>query len=230
MIISVEGNIGAGKSTFLKRLDQHLTAAGIPHVCLQEPVDIWTKEAVDGKSMLELFYEDKAKYALSFQFMVLQTRVQQMLQCIKDNPDKIIITERCHITDKKIFANTMAKAGYLKPHEMLVYDMWYQTCSNMFNDQLSGIIYLRSSPHISCDRIIQRNRKGEDNISIEYIKNLHAIHDDWILKEQQDIPVYVINANVELDAMNFPAVVRHINKIRTNDFTADSETDEGQGV
>lgn len=211
MFISIEGNIGAGKSTFLKLLDTELTALGIPHVCLQEPVDIWTQEAVNGKSMLELFYEDKAQYALSFQFLVLQTRVQQLLDCIKDNPEKVIITERCHITDKMIFANTMLKSGYLKPHEMLVYDMWYRTCSGLFSEELRGIVYLRSSPHISCERIIQRNRKGENNISLEYIKNLHSIHDEWIMEhEALSLPVHVMNANSPTEDMDFPGTIEFI--------------------
>lgn len=211
MIISVEGNIGAGKSTFLKILDRELTARGIPHVCLQEPVDIWTQEAVNGKSMLELFYEDKARYAMSFQFLVLQTRVQQMLDCIKDNPGKIIITERCHITDKMIFANTMARAGFIKPHEMLVYDMWYKTCCNLFSEDLRSVVYLRSSPHISCERIMKRNRKGEDNISLEYIKSLHDIHDDWLMKSDAlSMPMYVMDANVSTDKMNLSGVIDFI--------------------
>lgn len=210
MIFSLEGNIGAGKSTFLNRIDEALTEAGIPHVCLQEPVSIWTRPIVDGKSLLELFYGDKQKYAFSFQFMVLQTRVQQMLECLKNNPGKVIVTERCHITDKMIFANTMYKSRFLRDDEMIVYNMWYDTCSQMFSDYLSGIIYLRSTPAVSCDRIISRNRKGEENISLDYLNNLHKIHDDWILSNDQNINVCTVDANLEEDKVDVEKVVEFI--------------------
>jgi deoxyadenosine/deoxycytidine kinase len=69
-IICIQGNIGSGKSTLLRQLE----AKG--YICLQEPVDTWSKYQHNGKSILEYFYEDKAKYAFPFQMMAFYTRMK----------------------------------------------------------------------------------------------------------------------------------------------------------
>ena len=58
LIISVEGNIGSGKSTYVEILKQSFTTiSNRPVVFLQEPVDEWTT-IVDkqGESILSKFY------------------------------------------------------------------------------------------------------------------------------------------------------------------------------
>ena len=54
----VEGNIGSGKSTFLKKLSTEFKV-------VQEPVDEWSKmkNASSGKNILEEFYEDPKRNA-----------------------------------------------------------------------------------------------------------------------------------------------------------------------
>lgn len=41
-IITVVGNIGSGKSSVIQSLAKSLAAKSIPHVALEEPVDMWT--------------------------------------------------------------------------------------------------------------------------------------------------------------------------------------------
>ena len=43
-----------------------------------------------------------------------------------------------------------------------------------------GIIYIQTSPEICNQRIKLRNRKGEENIPIEYSIKCHKYHEDWI--------------------------------------------------
>ena len=64
-IITLEGNIGAGKSTFLDKLKTKYASRN-DVLFLQEPVDTWSQIQQNGKTLLELFYENQKKY--SFQF------------------------------------------------------------------------------------------------------------------------------------------------------------------
>ena len=66
IIISIEGNIGAGKTTILEELKTRMgNSSYIKFV--KEPVDIWeTVRDEDGKTILEKFYEDSKKYAFQF--------------------------------------------------------------------------------------------------------------------------------------------------------------------
>jgi deoxyguanosine kinase len=212
-IVSLEGNIGAGKSTLLRRIDAALEAAGIPHVVLYEPVDQWSDTRVDDGSgrgprgMLELFYDDMRANAFVFQIFVLQTRVQQMLDCVRANPGKVIVTERCHVSDCHIFAKLMSESGNLSPAEMLVYMKWYDTCGTILQDYLKGIAYLRASPSVCVDRIIKRSRAGEENITLENLTKLHAAHESWIMGGQHGVPVTVIDGNVGEDKTDVEAIV-----------------------
>ena len=59
IIISLDGNIGAGKSTLLQEIRNKLHGV----VIVDEPVAQWTSlKNAKGKSLLELFYEDKNYY------------------------------------------------------------------------------------------------------------------------------------------------------------------------
>ena len=59
-IISIEGNIGSGKSTFITYLKEKTT---MDIVFVDEPVDEWSQiKDTDGKSILEKFYENQKEY------------------------------------------------------------------------------------------------------------------------------------------------------------------------
>ena len=69
MIIYIEGNIGAGKTTFVNNLKKVLFSfqkIGIDAEIVTEPVDEWmhTYES-DGKNILEKFYEIKTNGAFA---------------------------------------------------------------------------------------------------------------------------------------------------------------------
>ena len=70
--VTVEGNIGAGKTTFLDRFSP---AAGDDVDVLPEPVDRWRD--VNGHNLLAMMYEDPARHSLLFQTYVQLTMFQQ---------------------------------------------------------------------------------------------------------------------------------------------------------
>merc|ERR1711898_84840 len=97
-LISIEGNIGSGKSTILKLLKQKSDKSII---FIDEPVSEWqTIKDSSGKNILELFYANKQRYSFTFQILAYITRLRKILDVIKNNQDKIIIMERSIYTDK----------------------------------------------------------------------------------------------------------------------------------
>ena len=110
-IISIEGNIGAGKSTMVNKLKTRY--ADRPDIVfLQEPVDAWSNITQDGKTMLELFYDHQNKYSFAFQVMAYTSR----LRMIKDEIDKAVhgetqvktvVMERSLEADRFIFAKML---------------------------------------------------------------------------------------------------------------------------
>lgn len=64
----VEGNIGAGKSTFLKVINTFLNAQVV-----YEPHEKW--QNVGGENLLEKFYADTQRWAYTFQTYAFITRI-----------------------------------------------------------------------------------------------------------------------------------------------------------
>jgi deoxyadenosine/deoxycytidine kinase len=185
-IFSVEGSIGAGKTTFLKSLEDS------GYKVLYEPVDDWTSKKSSGMSMLEHYYSDKQKYGFAFQMYVFQSRIQHLLKLVETNPNAIIITERCYLTDKNIFAEMMYEQNILNQYEYDVYNEWYMFISKLV-PKIDGIIYLQVKPGICIERIIKRNRKGESSIDLNYINCLNEKHESWL--NSYDNPICIVDGN-----------------------------------
>ena len=81
-IISIEGNIGSGKSTILKSLKEHFeNSRNI--IFLQEPVDEWaTIKDKEGNTILSKFYGNQKKYSFAFQMMAYISRLNLLMNAI----------------------------------------------------------------------------------------------------------------------------------------------------
>lgn len=199
MILIVEGNIGAGKSTFIKLCADQLRKRGVDVVPVYEQVGDWTNLTDStGKSMFDLYYEDRQKYAYVFQSYVLFSRVSAIQQAIKDNPGKVIICERSFFTDYEIFAKTLFESGDMNEMEWNVYNMWHDKVVNLLGHPIAHTIYLRASPIVCFDRIKHRNRQSENLIEFAYIDNLHKKHEEWLMKPVENTKTLVLNANVDV--------------------------------
>ena len=107
-IISIEGNIGTGKTTILSKLEEKY-AGDKTVVFIKEPVDVWEQiRDASGENILQKFYADSAKYAFPFQVMAYITRYSAVAKAIRENPEcRLIICERSLDADCQIFAKML---------------------------------------------------------------------------------------------------------------------------
>ena len=183
-IVSIEGNIGSGKSTLMKYLKENFKNNS--HVIfLKEPVDEWEKiKDNNGKTILEKFYGDQEKYSFSFQMMAYISRLNVLRQALKSiNPlsDKkyIIITERSLYTDKLVFAKMLYESGKMEDVNYQIYLTWFQTFLEEF--PVHKVIYVKTLPEICHQRITCRSREGEENIPLDYLTSCYRYHEDMML-------------------------------------------------
>ena len=186
LLISIEGNIGAGKSTIINQLIKENLDPQI--IILQEPVDMWESVKHEGETMLQKFYNDQDKYAFAFQIMAFTTRLKLIKDTINQNPDaKIILCERSLEADREIFAKMLNKDGVIEPILYQIYEMYFQdSVDTMY--QLSGMIYLNTPPDVCSKRILKRNRDGESNIPLSYLIKCDNYHKLWMEKFSK--PIY----------------------------------------
>lgn len=195
-IFTLEGNIGAGKSTLINLLEH--AKFNKKHIVMLEPVDKWlnTRPHPDAPSIFEMYYNDKQKYGFLFQMFALQSRMDHLNKVMQENQDNIIICERCFLTDFEIFASMLHSQKVINDAEYFVYKAWYDFVMSIIQPKIKGIIYLAVEPEICVKRIIQRDRKGEENIDIAYIKQLHKQHESW-LNNQEQHPILRVDGNGE---------------------------------
>ena len=168
MIISVEGNIGTGKSTFLRIIRDKYKDSNI--IFLDEPLNKWLElKDTDGENILEKFYKNQERWSYSFQMNAFITRIQQLEEAL-DSTNLPIICERTVETDRYCFAQHLYESDKIGELEWKLYNHWFDFFSHM--TKIDSVIYLKTNPDICFDRIQQRNRKGEDKIFKEGRKSL----------------------------------------------------------
>lgn len=186
LIISVEGNIGSGKSTILKALrERYQDIHGIPIVYVDEPVSQWEQiKSKEGKNMIELFYANPSKYAFSFQMMAYISRFTLIKNAVQENPNCIILTERCLLTDYAVFASMLNEQGHMLDEEFTIYKMWFVTFQKEIPVTL--IVYIRCDPTTAFTRCKKRGRSGEE-IPLDYLIKCHEKHERWVEPEQPNV-------------------------------------------
>ena len=193
MIYSIEGNIGSGKSTLIKYLNEYLDPELF--VFIQEPIEDW-KQIVDPETKqnkIEQFYGDMKTHAFSFQMMAYISRLVKIKEALKKYPNKHIIVERSLYTDKNVFAKMLYEDKLIGETDYQIYNQWF----SHFIEELPPIhyVYLQTNPEIALKRIRKRNRSGEESITIEYIQRCHQKHKEWLLMEPSKH--LIINGNRE---------------------------------
>jgi deoxyadenosine/deoxycytidine kinase len=178
IVISIEGNIGAGKSTLMNILKEKFSNAVY---FIDEPVDEWTQMiGSDGKNLLETFYENMTRWSYSFQNIAYITRMNRLLSAI-DSDKKVIIMDRSLDGDKNTFTKMLEEDGHINKLEMAAYNKWVDLFNTRFgNNILTKHIYLSCDPSIAHSRINKRSRNGEGGIPLEYLTRLHNCHEEWL--------------------------------------------------
>ena len=182
-ILSIEGNIAAGKSTLMEELKKKYAANDKVHF-LDEPVELWENvKDKFGVSMLQKYYSNPTKYAFAFQMMAYTSRLKilrkmeaKLCEEIKDGEDRIIITERSILTDKHVFAQMLYDEGKMEDVEFQIYSEMFEEFSSMQISKVDMVVMLETTPQISFERVIKRGRVGEV-IPLEYLEKCFAYHE-----------------------------------------------------
>jgi len=203
LIINIEGNIGTGKSTILQKLQHELNINHKDSVLfLKEPVDKWDliKDSSD-TTILTHFYQDSNKYAFPFQIMACCTRIVNIKNAIKNNPNcKLIICERSIEADANIFARMLYDDDVMNEMEYKIYNLFYNEHKDLYKP--TGYVYLDTNADICLERIKKRSRDGEANISLEYLQRCQQYHDKWLKNKDLITPVLILDTNKDVNYNN----------------------------
>ena len=216
VIVSVEGNIGSGKSTFVKSMEEAFSKQGIANmkmVFVQEPVNQWTQiKDENGTDMLTKFYGNQEKYAFAFQMMAYISRLSLLKRAYEEHPkNTIIVTERSLYTDRYVFAKMLYDSKKIEEVEYQIYLKWFDEF--VAELPIFAMVYLHTSPEVSYSRMLKRARTGE-TIPIDYLKECYRYHEDWLQKERSVLTIDVSGENSTENTSKW--ITDFINYLRKN--------------
>ena len=178
--VYIEGNIGTGKTTLLSLINSNKSSYNIlrDSSIIYEPVDEWIRlKDSDGCNILDKFYGNQSRWSFTFQINSFLSRRASIETCTSN----IKIIERSVYSDKNCFAKNCYNNGNMTELEYKIYNRWFDWLSNTKEDkEPQKFIYLKTSPEICYDRILKRNREEESGITIEYLEQIHNLHEEWL--------------------------------------------------
>ena len=113
MLVLLEGNIAAGKTT----LGQQLSGSAFFEF-VSEPVERW--QGGFAANLLERFYSDTARWAFTLQICAFVTRTQA-LQAHAARADSVTVFERSIYCDRHVFAKNLHAHGFMDDTEWELY-------------------------------------------------------------------------------------------------------------
>jgi deoxyadenosine/deoxycytidine kinase len=197
--LMIEGNIGIGKSTFLRVIGERL-----PVIPIYEPTQRW-QHIGGGENLLDLFYKDIPRWAYTFQTYAFVTRVVDQEEYARKYPGKVQLLERSVFADRYCFARNCYEMGLMTKLEWDLYREWFSWLVETYTVKPRGFIYLRAEPEVCYERMTKRNRAAESSVSLEYLKKLHDRHEEWLINKKdiapylQDVPVITLDCNVDFE-------------------------------
>ncbi len=196
LTICLEGNIGAGKSTLMRQLNE------LPLVTLfEENLEKWTSvPECDGPSnLLQLFYKKPKRHAAIFQTYGMVTQHANHLATVT-TPIKVI--ERSIYSSFGVFTELLHKQEKLLPVERPVLQHLYSSLKTNTDCTMHCVVYIEVPTSLAAHRISWRGREEERQegaIDTNYLRQVDEQYEEFF----RALPVPIIR----VDGCNEPKVI-----------------------
>jgi deoxyadenosine/deoxycytidine kinase len=196
--ITIEGNIGVGKTTFSKMLADVLNYC----IVLEEFAD---------NPFLPKFYEQPERYAFSLELFFMAERYRQLGDLRDQDLFSNGVVSDYFFVKSKLFAE-----NNLSDDELLLFNRLSDIAlKNLPKPDL--IIYLHSEVSRLQENIKKRARSYEQNISDDYLLDIQNKYFDFF-KKHTDFPVLIVDVS-DVDFVNQPNVFHQLVNLTSNSYS-----------
>lgn len=197
--VIVEGNIACGKSTFLEYIRPIFSKKAR---IVSEPISQWTD--LNGCNLLKELYRHPTKFSFQFQTFVQLTMARLQLTEF-DEPFRF--SERSLFSERFVFIEALKILQHISPTEYDILLEWFSFLSER-SPPVDEIIYLRSSPNVAFDRLVERNRREEQPVTKDYVNLIHTLHEHWLnqtcgirVNSAKQVPIRIVDQNKGLNQL-----------------------------
>jgi len=197
IIISIEGNIGSGKTKLINNLKIKYEFKNNVKFLDNSYKTLFHLKDDDNKSLIHYFSEDKVKYSYILQNFLFIIKTKNLINMIKDNYYTVyqkpvyIICERSVNSDKNVFTKYLYDEKSISEIEYSVFNYWYDYVFPIV--KVNNIIYLKTLPEVAFDRKIDKT------VPKYYVQMIHNYHEEWINNNKNELNVCVLDGNKNLD-------------------------------
>jgi len=174
--ISIEGNIGAGKTSLATKIANQFNASLI-------------LEQFEDNSFLPKFYKNPEQYAFPLELSFLAERYQQL----KNHLTKQDLFKNFTIADYFINKSLIFAQKNLQMDEFILYSKLFYII-NAALPKPDLLVYLYVDINRLKNNIQQRGRSYEQDIPPSYLEKIQSGYLDYI-KHQQDMRILIIDSN-----------------------------------
>ncbi|MBM7424878.1 MULTISPECIES: deoxynucleoside kinase [Spongiibacter] len=172
--IAIEGPIGVGKSTLMRRLAESLGYATL-------------EEKADENPFLERFYSNRQHAALATQLFFLFQRAQQLSDLQQSD-----LFAQGYVADFLFQKDPLFAQLTLDANELELYQKVYQQLA-VDLPPADLVIYLQAPSKVLKDRIQQRGVRFERNIDSHYLEQVNEAYSEYFLHYSAS-PLLIVNA------------------------------------
>ncbi|XP_041978020.1 deoxynucleoside kinase-like [Aricia agestis] len=190
--VSIEGNIGSGKSTCIKHFHKYKNVESHP-----EPIKEWRD--VSGHNLLGLLYSDMNQWSFAFQHYVHLSRLKIQTSPPSNSNITVKMFERSVQNSRHCFVENAKKQNFLEEAEYQVLLEWFDYTEKNLDISLDLIVYLKTNPKIVWERMMKRGRAEEAEVPLEYLEQVHESYENWLSSPDVGCEVLTIDADRSLD-------------------------------
>ncbi|OTF79217.1 hypothetical protein BLA29_000763 [Euroglyphus maynei] len=188
--------------------------SNISMIITPEPIKLWTnipfsnaKENLKKHdNLLQKMYNDPKRWAFTFEHYCQLTRFNQMSKIFNqvEQNGKALKKEKffIHLMERSIYSNRFGfvenfaqsyrknfqnpfDSDKLSPVEYQILDQYFDHLRRKPETMVDLFVYLRTDPEVVRKRIRKRSRREEDPISIEYLTEIHKLHEKMFIEKPE---------------------------------------------
>lgn len=197
--ISIEGNIGTGKTSFCRKMQQYNNCKLV-------------LETFNDNPFLPMFYKDPARYAFTVELFFMTERHKQL-------QNNLVSQDLFHdftISDYMFMKTILFARKNLEEEEFRLFQKLFSVLNQSFPSP-DLLVYFHRSVDTLMKNIHDRGREFEEDIKPDYLKKIQDSYFEYF-RNILSFPVLILDLG-ELDFMSNDRVFEEVRSLLTKEYT-----------